>query len=108
VPWEGNLPWWKGRDVLSRLSRALGFHPFPNTFYRPRLRVDGFPNLYAGGFELVAGAGPRGTVIEGGAEPIIATPDAAIRLDEIEDEPGHPIEDPAAWGLHPGARLCRL
>jgi methionyl-tRNA formyltransferase len=106
LPWEGSLPWWESRDVLGRLSRAIGFHPFPNTFYRPRLRVDGFPDLYASGFELIAGAGPRGTVIAGGAEPIIATPDAAIRLDEIEDEPGHPIEDPAAWGMRPGACLC--
>ena len=106
LPWEGSLPWWESRDVLGRLSRAIGFHPFPNTFYRPRLRVDGFPDLYASGFELVAGAGPRGTVLAGGAEPIIATPDAAIRLDEIEDGESRVVYDPAAWGLKAGARLC--
>jgi methionyl-tRNA formyltransferase len=107
-PWQGNLPWWESRDVLARLSRAIGFHPFPNTFFRPRLRVGGFPDLFASGFELVAGAGPPGTVVEGGPEPVIATPGAAIRLDGVEDEQGRLISDPDAGGLRAGAHLDRF
>ena len=106
LPWQGNLPWWETRDVLDRLRRAIGFHPFPNDFFRPRLCVLGFPDpLFVSGFELVASSGPPGTVIESGPEPIVATLDAAIRFDGVEDEQGRPIADPDARGLTPGARL---
>ncbi len=39
LPFKGQLPWWMGANVLDRLERALNFHPMPNMFYLPSLKI---------------------------------------------------------------------
>lgn len=111
-PFAGDLPWWEGEEVLSRLSRALSFHPLPNLFYRPRFGAAGFAPLYAGDFSVE----PRtvsaaGTVANEGGTLVLNGPECRLLLDAVYDAAGDeipPRELGTRFGLPEGAMLQRF
>lgn len=50
-PWSGDFPFWASQLELRRLANALSFWPMPNLFYKPRIRIDGRGDVFAGRYE---------------------------------------------------------
>jgi methionyl-tRNA formyltransferase len=90
-PWNGAFPFWAPRSELLRLAKALAFWPMPNLFYKPRISLPDFGDLYASRFDYSSGI--NGNWDLGRAEPsddgiIVAVDGGSAYLSELVDARG--------------------
>jgi len=94
LPNQGFIdPCWPG-EVIDRFLRGLYFHPYPNTFIRPRARLDG--NTWVSGEygEFVPGPsnGEVGALATGPGNGLeLNCKDGIVRLFELRDQDGSAI-----------------
>jgi methionyl-tRNA formyltransferase len=94
-PWSGDFPFWLGQQEMQRLAKALAFWPMPNLFYKPRIKIDGCDEMFAGRYEyepasdqgISIGKASRSSdglsvVVQGGL----------AHLSELIDRHGQPID----------------
>jgi methionyl-tRNA formyltransferase len=94
-PWDGDFPFWLPQADLMRLASALAFWPMPNLFYRPRLRIEGYGDVFTGryDYEPTALSGHRIGEANRSDDGLTISVDGGLaHVGELVDESGQPID----------------